>query len=400
VWSDRLCFDAVRRTLILVCAIVCYETMFFTVLAPLLPHFEQRFGLSVAGSGVLTATYAAGALVGAVPSGLLVTRIGIKATVLGGLVLLASASIAFGLAPDAPLVFVARLAQGCGCALAWTGGLAWLVAQTPEDRRGEAIGVAFGAAVAGALLGPALGALADFAGTRSVFVALAAPGFALAVWGATMPDGPRELISLSTFRHAFTRRSLLAPALFIVLAGFLLGVMSVLAPLRLASLGWGASGIAAIFVLSAGAQTLLNPLLGRWTDRRGAAPPLQFGLALSALASVGLAIDLGRWGYAAIALVANIAFGLLVTPGVALLSLETTKLSLGFATGFALLNVAWPPGQLAGAAGGGVVAQATSNAVPYLIAGALCLAGLGLSLQRERSGRASDLRLPESHPPT
>jgi predicted MFS family arabinose efflux permease len=391
----------VRRTLILVCAIVCYETMFFTVLAPLLPRFEERFGLSVAGSGVLTAAYAAGALVGAVPSGLLVTRIGIKATVLSGLVLLATASMAFGLAPDAAFVFIARLAQGCGCALAWTGGLAWLVAQTPKERRGEAIGVALGAAVAGALLGPALGALAALAGTRLVFVALAAPGFALAQWGATMPDGPRELISLRTFRFAFTQRSLLAPALLIVLAGLLLGVMSVLVPLRLASLGWGASGIASVFVLSAGAQTLLNPLLGRWTDRRGAAPPLRFGLAFSGLASVGLAIDLGRWGYAAIALVANIAFGLLVTPGVALLSHETTKLGLGFATGFALLNVAWPPGQLAGAAGGGLVAQATSNAVPYLIAAALCLAALGaLSLQRGRAGRSSELRRPESDPPS
>jgi predicted MFS family arabinose efflux permease len=373
----------VRRTLILVSAIVCYETMFFTVLSPLLPKFSERFGLSVAGSGLLTAAYAAGVLATAVPSGLIVTRIGIKATALSGLVLLAAASIAFGLAPDALFVFVARVVQGCGCALAWTGGLAWLVAQTPSERRGEAIGVALGAAIAGSLLGPAVGAAADLAGTGPIFVALAAPGLALAVWGATMPDGPSEQISLNTFRHAFTQQSLVKPALLIALAGFLLGVISVLGPLRLARLGWGASGIAAVFLLAAGAQVLLNPLLGRWADRRGPVAPLQLGLALSAIASVALAWDVGRWGYAAIILAASVAFGLLVTPGVALLSHETTKLSLGFAAGFALLNVAWPPGQLAGAAGGGVVAQATSNAVPYLISGGFCLAGFGaLYLQR------------------
>ena len=69
----------------------------------------------------------------------------------------------------------------------------------------------------------------------------------------------------------------------------------------------------------------------------------------------------------------------------ALLSDGTAELGLGFAAGFALMNLAWPPGQLVGSAGGGIVAQATSNSVPYLVAGGLCLAGLGaFGTQRSR----------------
>jgi MFS family permease len=374
-----------RRTLVLVSAIVCFETVFFTVLAPLLPRFAQRFDLSVAQAGLLTSAYAAGALVAAVPSGLLVTRIGVKATALSGLALLSAASVAFGLAPDTASIFVARITQGCGCALAWTGGLAWLVGQAPRERRGETIGVAFGAAVAGALLGPAIGALASVAGAAPIFVGLALPAFALTVWGTTIPDGPPQLISLGTFGQALTQRSLVKPALLIALAGFLLGLISVLAPLRLARLGWSASAIGAVFLLAAAAQTLLNPALGRWTDRRGRVAPLRLGLVLSAAASIALASSAGRWGYPGIVLVAGIAFGLLWTPGMALLSDGTAELGLGFAAGFALMNLAWPPGQLVGSAGGGIVAQATSNSVPYLVAGGLCLAGLGaFGTQRSR----------------
>jgi MFS family permease len=361
---------------VLVSAIVCFETMFFTVLAPLLPRYSQRFGLSVAEAGLLTAAYAAGALVAAAPSGLLVTRIGVKATALSGLTLLSAASVAFGLAPDAASIFAARIAQGCGCALAWTGGLAWLVAKAPPERRGEVIGIALSAAVAGALLGPAVGALAGIAGPTPVFLALALPAFALTAWGATITGGSPQLISLGTFRHALSQRSLVEPALLIALAGFLLGVISVLAPLRLARLGWSGPAIAGVFLLTAAAQTVLNPVLGRWSDRRGRVAPLRVGLAVSAVGSFALATSAGRWGYPAIVLVAGVAFGLLWMPGMALLSDGAAEQGLGFAAGFALMNLAWPPGQFVGSAGGGIIAQATSNSVPYLVACGFCLAGL------------------------
>jgi MFS family permease len=381
----RSCLTSVRSTLVLVSALVCFETMLFTVLAPLLPHYSQRFGLSVAEAGFLTAAYAAGALGAAVPSGLLATRIGVKATALSGLGLLAAASVAFGLAPDVASIFAARVAQGCGCALAWTGGLAWLVAKAPTERRGEVIGIALSAALAGALLGPAVGALAGVGGPGPVFVGLAVPACALVLWGATLPGGPPQLISLGTFRGALSQRSLVKPALLIALAGFLLGLVSVLAPLRLAGFGWSAPAIAVVFLLIAAAQAVLSPMFGRWSDRRGRVVPLRIGLVASSAGSLALASSVGGWGYPGIVLLAGVAFGLLWTPGMALLSDGAAELGLSLAAGFALMNLAWPPGQLVGSAGGGIIAQATSNAVPYLLACGLCLAGLAaFRLRRPR----------------
>jgi MFS family permease len=374
----------VRQTFILVSAIGCFEATFFTVLAPLLPHYTEHFHLSVTDAGLLTATYAAGALAAAVPSGLLVSRIGVKATALSGLALLSAASVLFGLAPDAALIFVARTAQGCGCALAWTGGLAWLVAQAPAERRGEVIGAAVSAAIAGCLLGPGVGAIASVVGLGTTFVALAAAGLALTVWGATIAGGAPQTVSLATFRQAFSRRALVHPAVNMALAGLLLGVISALAPLRLAGLGWSAAAIAAVFLLTAVLQIAVNPLVGRWSDRRGSAAPLRFGLVASAVASLTLATSAGRWGYAVLVIAAGVAFGLLWTPGMTQLTEGAAELGLGFAAGSAVMNLAWSPGQLVGAAGGGILAQAAGGSVPYLVTSGLCVAGLGAFAPRWR----------------
>ena len=163
-----------------------------------------------------------------------------------------------------------------------------------------------------------------------------------------------------------------------------------LAPLRLADLHWGAGRIAALFLFSAGAQALINPLLGRWSDRRGAHLPLQFGLALSAAGSLALAANTGRWSYGAIAFCANMAFGLSVTPGITLLSDAATRLQLEFAAGFAIMNLAWPPGQLIGAAGGGLVAEASSDSVVWVLTAALCLVGLAAIAFPKRSPNVVD----------
>jgi predicted MFS family arabinose efflux permease len=371
--------DPLRRTLVLVSGVICFETVLFSVLAPLLPHLADRFGLSKSAAGVLVASYAAGALLGAVPSGLLATRIGAKATALCGLLVLGLASIAFGLAPDATTLFLARLAQGVGCSLAWTGGFAWLVGQAPREKRGEVIGVALAAAVAGSLLGPVLGAVASSIGTTGVFVALAVPSFVLTFWGAGLPGGPvEESLSLRAFGRALAEPSLLGGSALIALAGFLLGVISLLAPLHLADLGWGAAGIGAVFLLAGAVTTAVNPRLGRWADRAGTLPPLRAALVLSAAGSLALTWSAGRWAYGVLVVVAYVAYEVLWTPPMVLLAHAADKRGIGFSVSFALMNLCWSPGLLLGSAVGGALAQVSSDAVPYALAAGLSLAALAV----------------------
>jgi MFS family permease len=124
-----------RRLFLLVAAVVMVDMCFYAAISPLLPHYADELDLSKGAAGILTASYAAGTLLAALPSGWLVARVGVKPTVLTGLGLLAGSSLAFGLAHDVVVLDVARFAQGIGGACSWAGGLAWLMAATPRSSR-------------------------------------------------------------------------------------------------------------------------------------------------------------------------------------------------------------------------------------------------------------------------
>jgi hypothetical protein len=73
-----------RRLLFLVGAIVLVDTMFFTALTPLLPHYVDKLDLGKGGAGLLQAMYPLGALLAAVPGGIAAARFGVKPTVMTG----------------------------------------------------------------------------------------------------------------------------------------------------------------------------------------------------------------------------------------------------------------------------------------------------------------------------
>ena len=80
----------------------------------------------------------------------------------------------------------------------------------------------------------------------------------------------------------------------------------------------------------------------------------------------------------------GVAFGSFWTPAMALLSDEAEHRGLEYAYVFALINLAWAPGQALGSSGGGALAHVTSDAVPYLLIASLCLLTFAL-LWRLRS---------------
>ena len=62
-----------RRLLALACAIVLVDTIFYAALTPLVPYFNEEFGLSKSAVGVLSGAYGAGVLVGSAPGAYLKT---------------------------------------------------------------------------------------------------------------------------------------------------------------------------------------------------------------------------------------------------------------------------------------------------------------------------------------
>ena len=363
-----------RRLLLLVGAVVFVDTMFFAALTPLLPHYVHTLHLSKAGAGVLSAMYPIGALVAAVPGGIVAARFGVKPTVLAGLSLLAVTTVAFGLAHSVWELDLARSAQGISSAFSWTGGLAWLVTAAPPGRRGSLIGTAFGAAIVGALFGPVLGIVASYTGTGWAFGGVAGIALVLAGAAAATPAAtPQEPQPLRAVVHALAVRRIQIGLWLCLVPSLLFGNLSVLAPLRLAQLGWGAAAVGATYLASAGIEAAWAPVLGRASDRYGRFPPLRAALLTSGLVAAILPWPNHAWFLAALVVAAGFAFGSFWTPAMSMITDEAELRGLDYGYAFALVNIAWAPGQAGGAAIGGAIASATSDAVPYLGLAAICL---------------------------
>ena len=379
---------ALRRLLFLSSAVVFFDTLFFAALTPLLPQYAHSLHLSETGAGVLAAAYPAGALIGAIPSGIVAARAGVKPTVIVGLSAVGLCTVLFGFAGSAWQLDTARFIQGVASAFSWTGALAWLVSAAPANRRGTLIGRAFAAAVLGDLAGPVLGGVASVAGTRWTFGAMGVASLALVAWAAVTPaEHGAERQPLALLGRAMRDRHILAGFWFVLLPALLFGTLTVLAPLRLSRLGLGSVAIGAVFLCSAALEAANNIFVGGVSDRRGPIRPLLFGLVASTVLAAAL-----PWPGRALWLVplvacGGIAFGTFFTPGITLLTHLSEARGLDYGYTFAIINLAWAPGQALGAAGGGALAQLTSNTVPYLVLSAICALTLARLWPSRRSIR-------------
>lgn len=373
-----------RRIVALTGSIVFLDAMLFGAIIPLLPHFADTYDLTKLEAGLLLGSYGAGALVGGIPGGLLVGRIGPKRGVLAGLAVLSLASLAFALSGDPLALGLSRFAQGLSSATTWAGALAWVAVTVPRARRGQALGTVFGLAVLGFVVGPMFGGVADLVGIRGSFVAIAlvAAGLAVALTPVTPPR--HEMPSPGAIARALRDRAFVGGLWLNTLPAMFFGVLDVLVPLRFDEAGHGALAIAAVFVVAGLVEVVVNPVVGRISDRRGRLLPVRVALMASIVVATAIAFATDPIVIAVLAVAASVSFGGFYTPGMALVADRAERATLPQGIGFGVTNTAWAAGALVGPAIGGALAQALGDPVPYLLCAGLC----GLTLAAASRGAA------------
>ena len=237
---------------------------------------------------MLSASYAAGTLLAALPSGFLAARIGFRPTMLVGLGLIGVSSVAFAFADSVVVLDVARFAEGVGGACAWTGGARLAAGGGPgraprrDHRRG-----ALAAAIFGILLGPVIGGIATVTGPEVVFCAVAAIAVGLAVWVFATPGLRRSgCRPCAGWLAAIAPGPVVFAFWLVVLPSVLAGTFDVLIPLRMDELGATGLAIGAAFFTAAGIEAFTAPVIGRVSDRRGRMTPIRAGLIATPIAAL------------------------------------------------------------------------------------------------------------------
>jgi predicted MFS family arabinose efflux permease len=367
-----------RPVFVFLLAALLVETLFFVVLSPLLPVYARELHLSRIGAGVLSASYSIGYGLAAVPAGAIVSIIGARSVSLGGLTLIGASCAVFAVGHQVVVLDVARIVTGAGAAAVWAGSIPWLEAIGRPGDRGRMIGLAFSAASAGACAGPAVGAVATLTGSRPAFLGLSGLIFALVACGAVVSAGRGPVASGRTpwaVGSALRSRTIRIALAMVVLPTLAFGVSGVLLPLRLRGLGVAEVAIATAYLLAAMLEVFTSPLVGRWFDRSGGARVLRATTGASAACVCALALPVPAIVLLGLLVVSFSVFGANWVPSLAQLSASVERQGAGSGLALGLFNLTWAISQVAGAIGGAALSH-LGEAVPFLLLGALFLAGM------------------------
>lgn len=320
-----------------------------TALAVALPSVGRSLGLGLSGLEWVVNAYTLALAALLLLGGRLADQLGSRRVFLAGLAVFSAASLAAGLAPDAPVLIGARVVQGAGAALVMPASLALIAGGFRERERGMAIGLWAGVSAGGLAIGPLLGAaltegfgwgmiflinvpvgLAGLAFGRAILVesrpAARGPSFDLAgvlassaaltsllyaltegmsygwsspsVLGAFVgaPAGlvvfvrlerrrPRPLLDLALFRS----RSLSgANAVSLLSTAVMCGIFFFLSLYLQAVRGYGAIEAGAAFLPMTLVICLTAPAAGKLSDRIGSRLPTAAGMAILAAGLVAL----------------------------------------------------------------------------------------------------------------
>ena len=348
----------------LVTAACFTDIVAYSIAVPVLPDLSRRLGASPTLIGLLFGSFGVTMLFVSIPMGAVSDRIGRKAPILGGLVLLAASTLLFAYATELPALFIARLVQGAADAITWVVGFALVADMFAPEERGRVTGIILGGTSLAYMIGPSIGGwLYEIGGIRMPFLAVTAmsivtmAGF---VWlrvpsHHTMHE-PVPVAKLVRNPQVATCGVVVFLASASITMFEPVFVLYIQGKLRI-----GPAKIGTLFAAAALANTFFHPLVGRMADRWGARRLT--GVGLLALSCVLPAIAFAQNFEAAMALCVLQAatFALVATPSLTFMGDATQDAGLGsFGTAYGFYNAIWAVGLLSGPALGGYLFEHTS----------------------------------------
>ncbi len=376
-----------RHLALLLGAVIALDMTMYSSITPLLPELRDSVGLAGAETGVLVGSYALGLLAFAIPSGWVTGRVGAQASVVAGALLLAVASVTFGIADSAAVLILARFLQGVAAALQWAGAMTWLIGASSPTKHGVVIGTIISSAVAGSIVGPLLGVVSAATDRAFVFPAIAVVAVLLSLWlrGREKPQ-TGGAFSLRVVLRAVWHPWFATLIWIVTLCAGAFGALAVIAPLHLDDLGGSATLIGAAFFAGAVLEMAVGPIAGRVSDVRGRRLPMGTAMVTAGAVLVAWYVADALWPSLVLLALAWPAIGLMVTPAVAGMTDFGRTHALSIAGIAGLTNFIWALGEALGALGAGLLVSVDKAALGSAVIAGLLLATLWLLRVRDDTG--------------
>src|SRR5882672_4409404 len=146
----------------------------YSVAVPVLPDLSRKLGASPTMIGLLFASFGVTLLTVSIPMGAVSDRTGRKAPMVGGMLVLAAATLLFAYSDGLPWLFAARLAQGAADAITWVVGFALIADRYQPDERGRVSGIVMSGTSVAFMVGPSIGGwMYEMGGIRAPFLLVA-----------------------------------------------------------------------------------------------------------------------------------------------------------------------------------------------------------------------------------
>lgn len=373
-----------------------------SIIAPTLPLYAERMGVTASGVGVAVGAYFLGRLAFNLLGGPMADAFGLRAVAVVGCFVSGAASAVAGLVSTFGPLVAARVLQGAGAGLYATAALSAVVALSPPDRVGRLVSTYQGVGLAGFTFGPIVG------GVVGSWFGLQAPffGFAILAMAAVvvamlrLPPGlrPREVEAsgpaLDGASPVRTMRQLLRSNAYVGVLVFTFtfyamrgGIKNNVGPLFAeAELGMTELGIGVMLAIGSVANVAVLAHAGSVLDRRGRRPVIMWSLVVTGLSVAVMALVHRDWTLVLAMLVLTSATGYGAVAPTAVTADVAPAAIRGTAIG--VQRVVTDLGHMLGPALAGLAADELGFRPGFGLLGVLTLLVAGLAL-----------RMPETHRP-
>lgn len=300
--------DRLPTAVYVLAVIAFFVAVGFGVVVPVLPVFARSFDVGQLETGLVVSSFALMRLVTSPFTGRLIDRVGERAVLVTGILIVAVSSAAMGLSQTYEQLLLFRAAGGIGSAMFTVSAMTLLIHSTEANQRGRATGTFQTGFLIGNMAGPAVGGLLAAISIRAPFFFYAGTLVAAALVGVVLlhaggrgdqPTGNdgapapaarpfREVLDDLRYRAAL--------ACNFANGWSSMGIRSSLMPVLVVEVlhrtpAW--TGIA--LAVAAVVQTIAIQPAGRFVDRVGRRPAMIAGAIIGAVAMAAIAFAPNIW---------------------------------------------------------------------------------------------------------